>query len=170
MNPLHPRTGDLIAYPVTPHSSITSKIVGIAEMLRGIGKGDVMYSHVAGKAADAGMQYEQKWPRAGLYTIDHSRRYQVWRIGDPTPAQTAKAVAWWEAHRGDRYNILGLLTAGILGLPHEEVCSQFYADGWHAAGIHFKSEGERIVAPNVLIDHPGARLIAEYMPRLGRIS
>lgn len=169
MNPMNPQPGDLIAYPVTPHSAWTSKAVAVAQMLRGIGKGDVMYSHVAGKAADAGMQYESKWPKAGLYPIDHARLYEVWRIGDPSPAQTARATAWWEEHRGDRYNLLGLLTGGLLGLPHEEVCSQYYADGWHAAGFHFKAEGQRIVAPNVLVDHPEARLIARYVPRLGRV-
>lgn len=169
MNPARPQTGDLIAYPVTPHSAWTSKVVGIAQMLRGLGKGDVMYSHVAAYGTRAGSQYEAKWPRANVYEIDHTRLYEVWRIGSPTPAQTAQAVAWWELHRGDRYNMLGLLTAGIFGLPHEEVCSQFYADGWHAGGVHFKSEGARIVAPNVLIDHPDARLIARYVPRVGRV-
>ncbi len=166
---MDPMPGDLIAYPITPHSALISKLVGVAQMMRGIGRGEVMYSHVAGQAKHPLEQYEAKWPHADLYPIDRTRTREVWRVGHPTDAQRARAIAWWEDHRGDHYNMLGLLTAGFLGLPHEEVCSQFYADGWHAAGVHFKAEGQRIVAPNVLVDHPEARLIARYVPRVGRV-
>ena len=166
---MNPRAGDLIAYVVTPQSPWTSKAVAVMQIIRGLGKGDVIYSHVAAWAADRDQQYEQVWPRAGLNPIDFSRAFEVWRIGDPSPAQTALAVRWWKAHLDDRYNMIGLLTGGLLGLPHEEVCSQYYADGWHAAGVHFQAEGARIVAPNVLVDHEGARRIALYMPKVGRV-
>ena len=114
----------------------------------------------------AGWQYESKFPFPGHFPIDITRPYEVWRLGEPTDAQRAKALNWCHRHQGVRvpYNMSGLLTDGLVALRRSYVCSQYAAAAWAAAGVKVSAEGQRVLAPDVIPDFPGARMICRYEP------
>jgi hypothetical protein len=158
-----PRPADVILYPVSPRSGWTSRFVAAAELMVGAGRGLVGYSHAA-ILEEGGYQYEAKWPKTGCYHIDRSRPYEVWRIGSPTEDQRHRILAWCRTHEGEWYNMIGLLSGGFLGLPRTAVCSQFAGLAYAAAGIRIGKEGQRLLSPNAIADHPHARCIYRYTP------
>ncbi len=164
-----PQPGDVILYPVTPRSGWTSKFVAFAEMGVGAGRGVVMYSHAAIMAEKTGKQYEAKWPKTGLYNIDTRRTYDVFNLGRPTKDQREDILAFCRARCGEWYNMIGLLTGGLLGLPHTEVCSQFDGLAYASARppIKISREGQRLLSPNAIADHPQATFLGRYTPGKG---
>lgn len=163
------KPGDIILYPVNGMSGWTSKFVAIAQLFVSVGKMNTQYSHAAVLSEKNGFQYEAKWPRTGLYKIDKTRSYEVWRIGSPTDGQVDDILTWCRARTGEWYNMIGLLTGGFLGFAHTEVCSQFVGYAYYSARppIKFSKEGQRLLSPNSIPDHPHARLVAKYEPRKG---
>lgn len=164
-----PRPGDVILYPITPRSGWTSRFVGAAELAVGVGQGAVQYSHAAIMSEKTGWQYEAKWPRVGHYPIDARRIAEVWNLGHPTHDQRVQILAYCREHEGDWYNMLGLLTGGLLGLPRTEVCSQLVGDAYATARppIRIGKEGQRLLSPNALRDLSTATYLGRFMPRYG---
>ena len=160
------KPGDWILYNVDGRSEFISRAVAAGQLLLGIGHGREAYSHVALVSERPQWQYESKFPFPGHYPIDITRAYEVWRIGDPTSAQRAKALNWCQRHIGARYpyNMSGLLTDGLVALRRSYVCSQYAAAAWAAAGVRVSAEGQRILAPDVIPDFLGARMILRYEP------
>lgn len=159
-----PTPGDLILYPVSGRSAMTSRLVAAGELLLGAGRGLEQYSHVAVASESVGRQWEWKWPRAGEFRIDKSRPYEVWRLGNPSEKQRQKILYYCELARGEWYNMLGLLTFGLVGLPRTAVCSQGAARAYAFAGIKINAEGKPLVSPNAVADYPGARMLYRYEP------
>lgn len=156
--------GDVILYPVTPRSGWTSKFVAIMELLGSAGRGVEPYSHAA-IYLNNGLQFEFKWPRSGVFPIDVSRMYEVWRVAELAPNQRDAIKEWCQDHEGEWYNMIGLLSGGLLGLKHTAVCSQGVGQAYaEAAHIHISAEGERLLSPNAIADYPGAKMLARYVP------
>ncbi len=154
--------GDFILYPCDPRSAFSSRFVGAGELLVGLGgRGKQMYSHAAILSFTSGWQYEAKFPFTGRFKIDTSRVYEVWRIGDPTEKQRLQIVRWCRQHEGDCYNLIGVLTAGLIELPGTYYCSQFACLAYVSAGLH---PGDLIMSPNSIPQYPGARMIHRYVP------
>lgn len=165
---MEPRQGDIILYPVTPKSGWTSRLVAAGEMALGIGNSLEAYSHAAILTED-GQEWEAKWPRIGKFPIDRTRIFEVWNVGNPTDDQRRAILLEAATHKGDWYNMTGLLSDGRLWIPHTEVCSQLVGICYKAGGIHLKKEGQRILAPNVIVDYPGARMVQRYYPHQRRL-
>lgn len=160
----NPRPGDIILYPVTPRSALSSRIVAAGEMLLGMGKSEELYSHAALVSYSPGLQYEAKWPIVGQYEIDKTRIYEVWRLPDVTDDQRVIILREAKAKCGDLYNMIGLLSAGRLWLPHTEVCSQLVGSCYAKAGIEIGKEGARLLSPDAIADYPGAEMIYRFIP------
>lgn len=153
--------GDIVLYPVTPRSELLSKLVAIGEMLLGAGKSNDSYSHAAVWESD-GWEYEAKWPRTGYYRIDHRRPIEVWRIEGMTQDQRKKIIHWCATHCGEWYNLIGLLTFGLIGFHRTAVCSQFVGRAYAAAGVHIGLEGKRLLSPNAIADFKRAHMVYSF--------
>lgn len=164
-----PKPGDVVLYPVTGRSGWTSRAVAIGELLVGAGRKPTLYSHAAILAWEPGWQYEAKWPRTGRFRIDRARPYEIWNVGNPSDGQRRDILNWAAEHCGQWYNMLGLLTGGLLGLPGHVVCSQFVGLAYAAArpGIRMSKEGLRLLSPDAIPDHRDAALVERY-PKPGR--
>ncbi len=158
------RQGDVIMYPVTGRSGLTSKLVAIGELLFGAGHGFEQYSHVAIASKRPGYQWEWKWPWSGEYHIDKNRPYEVWRIGNPTEEQREKILEYCARHRGEWYNMIGLLTFGLLGLKRTAVCSQGAGRAYAHAGIRIGAEGKPLLSPNAIADKHVSRMMDRVEP------
>ena len=156
--------GDCILYPVRGDSENSSKIVAAMEILQGYGHGLEQYSHVA-IYIDPGIQFEFKWPRSGFFPIDSKRTYELWNVGNPTDNQRDRIIHWCMENQGEWYNMTGLLTAGIFGLPHTAVCSQGFDRAYTAAGIYVPHEGHRLLSPNAIPDWDQSKMICRMEPR-----
>ena len=161
---MEPRQGDIILYPVTGRSNWVSRLVGAAQLALGLGRGFEQYSHAALLDEDMRHQYEAKWPKTGRFMVDRSRVFEVWNVGEPTDAQRRIILASARTHVGEWYNMTGLLTGGLLGLPRTAVCSQFAGYAYAAAGIHINAEAQRILSPNAIASRRGARMVRRYTP------
>lgn len=159
---IEPQAGDFILYPCDPRSAFSSRFVGAGELLVGLGgHAKQMYSHAAIFSYTPGYQYEATFPFTGHFKIDKSRVYEVWRIGSPTAQQRSKIIEWCEEHVGDLYNLIGVLTCGLIELPGTYYCSQFGCLAYAAAGLH---PGDLIMSPNSIPEYPGARMIYRFTP------
>lgn len=152
-----PQPGDLVLYDVNPHSGWTSKLVAMGELWAGIGRGRVMFSHVAIYDGD-GFQFEAKYPTVGRFRIDVRRRPIIKAIPRITKEQRILMLATARAHIGDRYNLAGLFSLGFFGPNHQEVCSQLVDTCAIAAGIRIPREGQRLLTPNAIADYLGVGL------------
>ena len=160
---MEPLFGDLIFFPTTPKSAWSSRFVAGVQFILGMGNCLEEYSHVTILTED-GENYSAEWPRVVKAPIDKSRIFEVWRFGDPSDTQRRRIIQEAKAHVGDWYAWTSLLTDGRLVIPHTEVCSQFAGMCYAAAGIPFSSEGQRILAPNVMLDRPDAFMVLRYYP------
>ncbi len=165
---MEPQPGDIILYPVTGQSNWISRLIGAAQLIIGIGKGYETYSHVAILAPN-GRQYEAKWPRTGNFLIDDSRVFEVWSLGNLTDAQRRQVLMWCRCHVGEWYNMIGLLTGGLFGLPRTAVCSQFAGHAYESAGVSIHQEGLAILSPDAIPDFPEARMLRRYQPGSRRL-
>lgn len=156
---LAPNHADVILYPVTPKSELSSRLVAAGELLDGLGSGERQYSHAA--VLESGLyEYEAKFPKTGLFQIDRSRTYEVWNLG-PTDEQRAQILRWCREHVGDWYNLLGVVTAGLFKLRGTYYCSEFACMAYASAGLH---PGDLIMSPNSIPQYPGARMIYRRVP------
>jgi hypothetical protein len=160
----NPRPADIILYPVTPRSGWTSRLVAAGEMILGSGKGAELYSHAALVSYSPGLQWEAKVPWVGLYRIDKTRTYEVWRLPGMTDEMREIILDEAKSHKGDWYNLIGLLTAGLLGPRNQEVCSQLVGICYAKAGIKIGKEGLLLLSPDAIADYPGARMIQRVIP------
>lgn len=158
-----PRPGDVVLYPVSGRSGWTSRLVAAGELLLGAGRGLEQYSHAAILDVD-GHQFEAKWPKTGRFKVDHSRPLEIWNVGNPSDSQRRDILNWCREHEGEWYNMIGLLSFGLLGLKRTAVCSQFVGLSYGAArpGIKIPFEGKRILSPNAIADFDRAHLVKRY--------
>lgn len=149
----------MILFPVTPHSSLASRIVAAAEIVCGVGWGLEGYSHCAIMSEKPGFQWEAKWPRVGLYPTQQSRPREVWRIEGLTLDQRRLILEYCATQQGNRYNVIGLLSYGLLAPRHQEVCSQLVGNAYEHAKRPLCKEGKRIMSPNSIPDDWGAHML-----------
>lgn len=146
------RPGDIVLYPVSGCDSWESRIVGIGQLMFGSGKGHEQFSHAAVLSEKPGWEWEAKWPRVGHYAIDQARNYEVRRPKRYTDEQRQKVLSWFGVHAGDRYDLVCLLTFGLVQLPGAAVCSQAVDLALRFAGAHPDLEGKHILFPDALAD------------------
>jgi hypothetical protein len=144
--------GDIVLYPVSGKDGWESRIVGIGQLLFGSGRGHEQFSHAALLSTTPGWEWEAKWPRVGHFEIDQSRDYEVRRPREYTEEQRRKVLAWFAAHKGNRYDLACLFTFGLIQLPNAEVCSQAVDRALLYAGNHPDLEGKHILSPDALAD------------------
>lgn len=162
---MRPKPGDLILYPVNGRSGWASKFVAVFEIILGAGHDFEQYSHVAIVGEQEGTQWEWKWPRSGCFPVDASRAYEVWRVGDPSPSQRRRILEYCSQHSGEVYNLIGLLTFGLLGLPRTAVCSQGAGRAYKNAHIMIGKEGKPLLSPNAIPDYKGAEMVVRVKPK-----
>lgn len=148
--------GDVILYPATGRSALSSRLVIAGEIIAGMGAGIEEYSHAAIVASTPGCQFEATFPFTCRSAIDVSRPYEIWRLGEPTQEQRRKILSWCGTHLGDLYNLTGVLSFGYINLPNTYYCSQFACLAYAAADLH---PGDRIMSPDSIPLYPGARMI-----------
>lgn len=128
------QTGDFVLYPIGPASRWISRLVGMGQKMIGQAPTRRQYSHVAIVGPDAEHIFEAYYPRTRISPIA-LKGNEVYRIRNVTPTQVSQMMAYCQAHVGDRYDMLAILTLGFLQLGKTEVCSQLAYDAGLAAGI-----------------------------------
>ena len=144
--------GDIVLYPVSGCDSWESRIVGIGQLMFGSGHSHEQFSHAAVLSTKPGYEWEAKWPRVGHYAIDQTRDYEVRRPRHYDEHHRIKVLAWFQAHRGDLYDLVCLLTFGLIQLPGAAVCSQAVDLALRFAGARPDREGKLILSPDALAD------------------
>ncbi len=152
---------DVILYVATPRDEFITRAVGAIQLLRGVGRRAIPYSHVALASWSPRMQFESKWPWSGEYRIDESRSYEVWRFKDIDHEKRTAILRDCEMNRFELYPLDTLLTGGLITHRHAMVCSQWAAARCAVAGYRFSKEGLRIVAPDVMTDSGLIRFIGK---------
>lgn len=159
-----PRAGDIVLYTVSGRSEFSSRVVAAGELLAGMGRGAVQFSHAA-VLDHGGFQYEAKWPKTGRYPVDIARPYEIWRIEGMTQIQRHEVLMWCARHVGEWYDIVELLTFGLIQHRNRSVCSQFVDRAFRRAGVRLGREGQALLSPDAIADDPRARLIYRYTPK-----
>jgi hypothetical protein len=144
--------GDVVLYTVSGCDSWESRIVGIGQLIFGAGRGHEQFSHAAVLSHRPGWEYEAKWPRIGHFEIDQSRDYEIRRPKHYTEHQRYEVLLWFRSHEGDLYDLVCLLTFGLIQLPGAEVCSQAVDLALRFSGAHPDREGKNILSPDALGD------------------
>ena len=144
--------GDIVLFPVSGKDPWESRIVGIGQLIFGAGRTNEQFSHSAVLARTPGMVWEASWPRVGCHSIDQGRYYEVRRPRVYTEEQRRKVLAWFSVHNRDRYDLLCLLTFGLIQHKGMEVCSQAVDRALLYAGDHPDLEGKHILSPDALAD------------------
>lgn len=157
------KPADLVLYTADGGDEL-SRVVGAAQLVLHAGHSKRLYSHVAMLAYTPGYQWEAKFPFVGRFPIDITRPYEVWQVPGLTHGQRLDILHEAQRHNGDLYNLLGLFTDGRLSWRHAEVCSQLAGICYAKGGVDFSKEGMRILAPDMIPDYPGIRMIYRHIP------
>jgi len=153
-----PEPGDLIFYPVTPKSVWSARLVAIGQLLIGKDKSEVQYSHVTLFDRDE-YQLESVWPWSKRSKIDTSRPYEIWRMHGITHSNRQRIMCWAYDHLGVLYDMLYILSFGLLRIHGEEVCCTFVRDAYKSAALHMPAD-----RPDSIIDSGIFFKVSEYNP------
>jgi uncharacterized protein YycO len=132
--------GDLLLFRVSKSSNWLDKLIGWGQRVIHQAPGDATYCHVAIFGPDAGSIFEAVWPRIHNVPLDVTKVQknlilEVYRVKDITPAQVALVLAAAKKRVGARYDVLAILTFGILQFGRATVCSQYAYQCFLDAGI-----------------------------------
>lgn len=125
--------GDIILYPVGPASRWLSKLVGWGQRVIGQEPAGRQYSHVAIVGPDTQHIYEAYWPRIRISPIDLSQEF--YHIKGITSEQVAQMMTYCQSQVGKRYDMVSILTLGLVHLGGTQVCSELAYHAAEAAGI-----------------------------------
>ena len=146
------RPADILLYRVTPYSGIVAKIIAIAQLLRGEGKGPVLYSHASIVSNHTGYQIEAVWPQIRKYAIDWTDPcLELRRLPDMSDERAALILIEAETSIGEWYNI-GDMFFGWFSIPHARICTQLVAACAAKAGYWLGKDSGAFLSPDELAD------------------
>jgi hypothetical protein len=119
--------GDLLLFRVGPGSPFLGKLIGWGQKVIGQAPTKAAYDHVALAGRIRGEIVEAYWPRVRVreYDPEGDPNVELYRDPNATPQQIDSIMTYAYAHKGEWYNLTGLLTFGLVQLGHSVVCSQF---------------------------------------------
>lgn len=130
--------GDIVLFRILPHSGWFKKLIGWGERRMGDERDKKAYCHCA-IVATATTIIEATWPRVRQRAFDPRDRLdvEIFRVQGITPQQVGSVLAYAYAcvHKGELYNLTGLLTFGLIQILHSAVCSQFVWQAFTGGGI-----------------------------------
>ena len=163
--------GEILAGLSAQRRSFPSRVVAAVRMLLGKAEGDEA-SHASILSYHGGYQYEAVFPWAMHSKIDFSRQFEIWRICELTNDERHRILDWCRAKTrwlkigpwwiGHPYNLVGVLTGGIVRLPGTYFCSQYDGMAYQSIGRGF---GDDIMSPDGIPNVPGAKKLYTHIPR-----
>jgi len=143
--------GDILLWKVHGRSNLLAKLIGFFSVI--LGQGGSYHREYAHAAICENNEYclEMTWPRSKRSKIKYNDDIELWRIRGITKEKAIKAIEWAKSNLGIPYNLLHLLTFGILG---GFGCSDFVAKAYANQGIILSIEGkeDKVVSPNEIAD------------------
>ena len=146
------QAADILAYRIKPRSPLVSELVALGERLLGEQNGKQAFSHVAIVDENGTGFYEAYWPavrwRPLHWSVENkTEQIEVFRFPGLSPGQLADILSYARRHVGERYDILAILTFGMVTNHHAAVCSEYVWRAYHAAGITL-CPWEKLVSPD----------------------
>jgi hypothetical protein len=131
---------DIVLYRVTGSSNWLDKLIGWGQRIIHQAPSKATYCHVAIVGPDTAHIYEARWPRIqnslfDLSTIEKTLIVEVYRVKTMTPEQISGIMAAAHKRIGQRYDVLAILTFGILQIGPAAVCSQYVYECFLTANV-----------------------------------
>lgn len=145
------KPGDILLYPVTPKSSLISRVIASAQIMRREGTGTTQYSHASLVAHSIAWEMEAYFPKSRMHRIDWDRKPEVYRVKNATAEQVVIALRCAKFNLGQRYD-LGRALFGFFKMAHANICTTFVARAWQEAGIDLTGGTGRFFSPNELAE------------------
>lgn len=143
--------GDILFYKVSPKSALMSKLVAIAQLLRGEGKTFTSYSHVSLVDNDINYQLESRLPKTRRSTINwDDPSIEVWRVRDVSNTQIILALKWGYNNLNKWYD-LGQICLGLFKSRNTYTCAEFVYNAYKDS-VDLASDAGKVIGPNELID------------------
>jgi len=156
-----PLLGDIVAYPVGPWSAWQSKVIAVGELVLAVGTEPIQYSHIGilSRWTEGRADYEAQFPRVREFAIPPARPFDIFQLPGLTAGQRSTILAYCRSHLGEWYNLIGVLTAGLIMPRNQAFCSEFAGQAYAAAGLLIPFEHERALFPDAVADWPKAQKI-----------
>lgn len=135
---------DILLFRVAKQSSTLDKLIGWGQKVIHQAPTLAEYCHAALVGPDYApgqpSMIEARWPRVHRIPLDIAdlekrNPVEVYRVKDMTPAQIEDVLGYAMEHVGVRYDMLAILTFGVLQLGNCDVCSQLDWESFTPAGI-----------------------------------
>lgn len=154
---LMPEIGDIILWQVTDKSPILSK--AFAWWFTHFGQGGrpwlPSYSHSAvynGFYDGSHHVYESTWPKTRLARIPNGdfNKYKliVFRPEKYSKLQRVEVISWCSRNTGQWYDLLEIISLGLINVPWWMACSEFVKGAFKSANIHLGRRKEYLISPN----------------------
>lgn len=124
------RPGDLLLFRISASSNWLDRLIGWGQRKIHQAPTDASYCHVAIVGPDSLSIYEAVWPRIHnvvleIEKIQKTLILETYRVKGITPEQVERVMAAAKRGVGKRYDVLAILTFGLLQMGPMAVCSQF---------------------------------------------
>jgi hypothetical protein len=157
------KPGDLLLYRIDLKAGgfkhWVSKLIGFFQPCIGeAGTLKTTYSHIAMVDSDINYLLESTWPVARRVLIEIPESpvtIDVFRVKNAEEISSGAkradiAIDWAHKHLGTHYDILMLLSMGLIDVHNQEVCSMYASKAWQSAGDILSVEGkkDKLISPN----------------------
>ena len=132
--------GDLLLFRVSSSSNWLDRLIGWGQRVIHAAPTDADYCHVAIIGPTADRMYQAAWPRIvnsalDCTTVNKTILLEAYRVKGITQGQIQSVLAAAQGRVGEHYDLLAILTFGILQLGKTAVCSQYAWQSFVDAGI-----------------------------------
>lgn len=164
---MKPEAGDILLYTVNSQSALSSRLIAFGELIkkaiailfrRPVALAGKEYSHTALWECD-GHQLEATWPKIRRSRIDTNRSFEVYRYKAITHGERTAIVRWAYSQLNKWYDMVYILSFGLIKVSGTEVCCLFVGDAYQAAGLHLK-----YATPDELLENGRLELVTSFTP------
>ncbi len=134
------QAGDILLFRVSKSSNWLDRLIGWGQKLIHEAPTDAAYCHVAFVGPDSGYMYEARWPKIRNVALDWTAiekniTVEVYRVKGITADQIVKIMAYAKSQIGRSYDVLAILTMGMIQFGKGAVCSQYAYESFLAGGV-----------------------------------
>jgi len=150
--------GDIVVWKVIKNTkSWFSRLLAWA--FPKIGQGGTVckpsFSHSAVLSEKYGYVYESTWPKTRHAPIPYkdyvNYELEVYRISGITHAQRITILRTCQENLGKWYDVLEILSFGLINLRKYDACSEYVRRAYRAAGITLGKKKDYLVSPNEIV-------------------
>lgn len=132
--------GDVLLFRATSSSNLLDRLICWGQRIIHAAPSDADYFHVGIVGNDVNHFYQAVWPKIAntvldCTTINKTTIIEVYRVKGITVGQVQAVMATAQSRVGEWYDVLAILTFGMIQLGHTAVCSQYVWQCFLNAGL-----------------------------------